>query len=297
MKTLRTLAATLLLAATTSAQAWGDAGHEIVARVADHYLQPAVRTRITALLKTDTTGLTAKDIAAQATWADKYRDSDRNSTKLRYQQTREWHFTDIELGSQREDGDLDAACFGHPPLPAGTAASQGPAHACLLDKLDQFITELGAPGTAPEERLRALQFVLHLVGDLHQPLHSSDDHDRGGNTKNVTAAGLSPGNLHRYWDVEFVRRLGARPPAVARSLIAGITAKERASWAQGRPEDWARDSFGVALRTTYGKLPAPSADGSHALDAAYLAAATKATSLQLSKAGVRLATVLNAAFQ
>lgn len=294
---LRALAAALLLGATASAHAWGDAGHEIVARVADHYLQPAVRARIAALLKTDTTGLAAKDIASQATWADKYRDSDRNSTKLRYEQTREWHFTDIQLNSQREDGDLDAACFGHPPLPAGTPALQGPRHACLIDKLDQFIAELRAPGTPPEERLRALQFVLHLVGDLHQPLHSSDDHDRGGNNKNVTAAGLSPGNLHHFWDTEFVRRLGAKPPVVARSLIARITAKDRAMWADGRPEDWARDTFGAALRTTYGKLPAPSADGSYALDAAYVAAATRATSLQLSKAGVRLAQVLNAALR
>lgn len=294
---LRALAATLLVMVGTSAHAWGDAGHEIVARVADHYLQPAVRERITTLLKSDATGLTANDIAAQATWADKYRDSDRNSTRQRYEQTREWHFTDIQLKSQREDGDVDAACFGHPPLPAGTPAMEGPKHACLIDKLDQFIGELRAPGTAPEARLRALQFVLHLVGDLHQPLHSSDDHDRGGNSKSVTADGLPPGNLHRYWDVEFVRRIGPRPPAVARSLIARITPKDRAMWAAGQPEDWARDTFGVALRTAYGKLPAPAADGSYALDAPYVAAATKATSLQLSKAGVRLAQVLNAALK
>ncbi len=292
---LRACATALLVMVATSADAWGDAGHEIVARVADHYLQPAVRARIAALLKTDTTGLTAKDIAAQATWADKYRDSDRNSTQLRYEQTREWHFTDIQLKSRREDGDVDTACFGHPPLPAGTPALQGPKHACLIDKLDQFIVELRAPGTPPEERLRALQFVLHLVGDLHQPLHSSDDHDRGGNTRNVTAAGFSPGNLHRFWDTEFVRRLGPKPPVVANLLIAKITAKDRAMWVDGSPEDWARDTFGVALRTTYGKLPAPLADGGYALDAAYVAAATRATSLQLSKAGVRLAQVLNTA--
>ena len=294
---LRALAAALLFAVATSAHAWGDAGHEIVARVADHYLQPAVRARIAALLKTDTTGLVSQDIAAEATWADKYRDSDRNSTKLRYEQTREWHFTDIQLKSQREDGDVDSACFGHPPMPAGMPATEGPKHACLIDKLDQFIAELRAPGTSTEERLRALQFVLHLVGDLHQPLHSSDDHDRGGNSKNVSADGLSPGNLHRSWDTEFVRRLGPKPPIVARTLIAKITPKDRAMWAEGRPEDWARDTFGVALRTTYGKLPAPSADGSYALDAAYVAAARKATSLQLSKAGVRLAQVLNAALR
>ena len=81
--------------------------------------------------------------------------------------------------------DIDAACFGRPPLPPRTPASNGPPQACVLDKIIQFITELELPATDPEERLVALKFLLHFVGDMHQPLHSSDHNDRGGNSVKV----------------------------------------------------------------------------------------------------------------
>lgn len=276
-----------------SAWAWGDQGHQIIALVAEPYLKPQVRAKINALLATDTSGLAPTDLAHQATWADKYRDSDRNTTKKRYQQTREWHFVDIELS----DPDVASACFGHPPLPAGTPASAGPSKACLIDKTKQFIAELRDPKTSPTERRLALQFVLHLVGDLHQPLHASDDHDRGGNDKRVTAAGHDPGNLHHYWDTEFVRRLGARPAPVARALLTRISASQRAEWSAGTPTDWARDTFAVSKAHTYGPLPPAGPDGTHALTPAYVAGATRTVSLQLRKAGVRLAWVLNSALR
>src|SRR6202035_2254805 len=131
------------------------------------------------MLAADTDNLTAHDIADEATWADKYRDSDRKGAKERYLATRLWHFVDIELFKP----DLDQACFGRPRLPDGTVASNGPAQACIVDKIEQFTAELADPGTNPEERLLALKFLLHLIGDLHQPLHAADDHDSGGNRK------------------------------------------------------------------------------------------------------------------
>jgi hypothetical protein len=91
--------------------------------------------------------LTAHDIASEATWADKYRDSDRDTTKVRYQATWRWHFVDIELTQP----DLSAACFGRPPLPPGVPASKGPPQACVVDKINQFAAELGDPGTGGSE--------------------------------------------------------------------------------------------------------------------------------------------------
>jgi hypothetical protein len=187
------------------ALAWGDGGHEIIALVAEHYLDPAARAKVATLLAADTDALTDHDIASEATWADKYRDSDRYTTKIRYQATRLWHFVDIELAGPN----LASACFGHPPLAPDVAASMGPPRACVVDKIDQFAAELGNPATPASERLLSLKFLLHLVGDLHQPLHAADDHDAGGNKKLATASGLHSGNLHRYWDMEFVERLGA----------------------------------------------------------------------------------------
>ena len=278
---------------STPAFAWGDAGHQIIALVADRYLLPQVRAQVASMLSHDTSGLVPTDLAHQATWADKFRDSDRNTTQQRYRQTREWHFVDIELA----DGDVAAACHGHPALPAATPASAGPASACLIDKIDQFSAELRDPATAPTERLLALQFLLHLVGDLHQPLHASDDHDRGGNDKLVSAPGLKPGKLHHHWDTEFVRRLGSQPAAVARALVSRTDASQRARWSRGTPTDWARDSFAVSKAHTYAKLPPPGPTGTHALNRAYVDDASATVALQLRKAGVRLAQVLNSALR
>ena len=248
------------------ATAWGDEGHEIIALVAEQYLDPATRSEMGAMLAADTDSLTAHDIVSEATWADRYRDSDRDGVRQRYEGTREWHFIDIELDSPN----LDWACYGHPRLPAEVPASSGPAKACVVDKIEQFRAELGNSATAPAERLVALKFLLHLVGDMHQPLHAADDHDAGGNRKQVTAAGFGARNLHHVWDIEFVERLGSDPKAVAVRLVAGISDEQRQGWSHGTAADWAMESFAVARHSAYGMLPVPGADGVYALPPGYL---------------------------
>jgi hypothetical protein len=245
------------------------------------------------MLAADPDNLTAHDIASEATWADRYRDSDRNGSRQHYAQTRDWHFVNVEL----DDPNLDTACFGHPPLPAATVASNGPAQACLVDKAEQFAAELADPRTDPEERLVALKFVLHLVGDLHQPLHAADDHDAGGNRKRVVAQGFSPGNLHHFWDSEWVRRLGDDPRQVAGVIVAGISNEQRRAWSQGTAADWVMESFEVARKDAYGRLPEPSTRGVYVLDAGYVNAAIRDVRVQLSKAGLRLASLLNRALR
>ena len=163
------------------AVAWGDEGHKVIALIAEHYLDPVVRARVATLLAADTDPLTPHDIASEATRADKYRDSDRDTTKIRHEATWRWHFVDIEL----KQPDLASACFAHPALPPEVPASKGPPQACVVDKIDQLAAELGNPATGASEQLLALKFLLHFVGDLHQPLHASDDHDAGGNKKLV----------------------------------------------------------------------------------------------------------------
>jgi hypothetical protein len=274
-----------------SALAWGDEGHKIIALVADRFLNPAVRDKVAAMLAADPDPLTAHDIASAATWADRYRDSDRNGSRQHYAQTRDWHFVNVELN----DPNLDLACFGHPALPPGAVASNGPAQACIVDKINQFVTELADPRTDPEERAVALKFVLHLVGDLHQPLHAADDHDAGGNRKRVVADGFQPGNLHHFWDVEFVERLGTNPRQVAGAIVAGISDEQRRAWSQGTAADWVMETFAVARKDAYGRLPEPNTKGVYVLDPGYVEAAVQDVRIQLSRAGVRLALVLNKA--
>jgi hypothetical protein len=269
--------------------AWGDQGHQVIGLIAEHYLEPAVRQRVRAMLAGDESGLTTKDIAREATWADKYRDSDRDTTKVRYNRTRNWHFMNLEL----DGANLDRACFGRPVLPPGVEASSGPAEDCVLDKIDEFSAELENPETGARERLVALQFLLHLVGDLHQPLHAADDHDQGGNRKTASAPGIAANTLHHLWDVEFVARLGGGETEIAQRLIGAITPSQRAKWSAGKPEDWARETYSVAQSHAYGLLPVPSTPGHYELPAAYVTDAIAVTSEQLGKAGVRLALMLN----
>ena len=285
------LAAALIAGLPREAAAWSDEGHEIVALVADHFLAPAVRQRVEAQLATDDSELTPHDMPSEATWADKFAQSDRDTTRQRYDATYRWHFVNLELAGP----DLDAACFGHPVAAATTPASQGPAEDCVVDKIKQFEAELAAAGTPPAERLLALKYLLHFIGDLHQPLHAGDDHDTGGGKVKVAADGIEAKNLHIFWDVDAVRQLGSGAGEIAGRLIAGITPEEQQSWCRGSTADWALETFGVARDHAYGRLPPADADGVRQLDAAYRDDAGRVAAAQLAKAGVRLACVLNKA--
>jgi hypothetical protein len=279
----------ILLAASQQALSWGDDGHKAIALIAQQCLTPTAKNQVKAMLAADTDPLTQHDIASEATWADKYRDMD-NRTK-HYDQTQNWHFTDIEI----DKPDLTTACFGRDPLPAGTLASNGPAKACAVDKIEQFETELAAPSTDAEERLFALKFILHFVGDIHQPLHSSDNHDRGGNSVKVIVDGFphkSRDELHGFWDTQFVDAIAAPPAALAKQLLAQITPADASMWAAGSPEDWAMEAFNIARADTYG-VPPLRQDSVQHLDASYVDTAEMDVSLQLSRAGIRLAYVLN----
>ena len=134
--------------------------------------------------------LTAHDIASEATWADEYRNRNIDNSRAL---TSSWHFVDIEI-----DGpNIDQACFDHPE--PDHPASTGPAKDCVVDKIQEFADELANPDTDPEEQVVALKFLLHFVGDLHQPLHAADDHDRGANDKKVSASFLIANRLIFSW--------------------------------------------------------------------------------------------------
>lgn len=279
------LAILLDLAQPQTALAWGDEGHSVVALVAQSFMDPDVHKRVTALLAADTDSLTTHDIASEATWP-KYRDANINGSR---EKTRQWHFVDIEISAPN----FDEACFNHPKVPAGATAADGPAQDCVVDKIEEFAAELADPRTDLEEQVTALKFVLHFVGDVHQPLHSSDNNDRGGNDKRMSANGFKAGNLHHFWDTEFVDQLGPDAKTIASDLIGHITADQQAQWQAGRPADWAQESLTTAKDDAYGQLPTPNVRGSFRLPDEYITMATNDVSLQLSKAGVRLAMILN----
>jgi S1/P1 Nuclease len=264
------------------AAAWGDTGHKVTAILAYQRLTPKAKAQVDALLAADTDTLTPKDFPSRATWADKYRTSHRN--------TANWHFVDIEINNP----DIKAACFNFPPL-GGTLASAGPANDCVVAKLTQFVAELKAPGTPQAEKLLALKFVMHFAGDLHQPLHASDDMDRGGNCIALSPKVGGSNELHGYWDTGVMGPLGGTPTAIAAKLNKTIKASDEANWKKGTYQSWALETFNLAKSDAYNlpSRPTCAAPGSVNLSQAYQAQAQKDVALQLERAGVRMASVLN----
>ena len=274
-----------LLTLPAPAMAWGYEGHEAIAAIAHSLLNPGVRAQVDAILATDTDTLTKPDMISRATWADAWRAAG-------HKETADWHFVDDELNHP----DLATACFGYPG-PA-SPASAGPAQDCVVDKIEEFEAELANPKTDAPERLLALKYLLHFVGDVHQPLHASDNRDRGGNCVTLNLGGSRTVNLHSWWDTTVVQALGTDPITLAATLGEQITPAQKAAWQRGTPKDWATESYGVATSVAY-TLGSPAGCGSDptpiALPSDYEAKAKAAAALQIERAGVRLALLLDRA--
>ena len=249
---------------------WGAEGHKVIALIARAHLTPRAETALDALLAADPDTLTPPDMASRAVWADVWRNSHRD--------TGPWHYADLEIdGSNR----LEDAC------------ARGD---CLVDRLEAFETVLANPAAAQASRITALKFVLHLAGDLHQPLHMADNHDRGGNCLTVSADGGEP--LHRYWDVDVVEAAGTDAKSLAAALAARIRPAQTRAWSQGSIRDWALETHQIAKRVAYALKAAPGcAQGANPADLppGYAEAADRQALEQLEKAGVRLALLLNRA--
>lgn len=279
------LVAAFAAALPTPAVGWGYKGHQVVADIARAELTPAVRAKVDAILATDTDPLTEHDMASESTWADAYRSHG-------HRETAQWHFVDTEVDGS---ADLDAACFNHPAVT--NPASAGPAQNCVVDKVREFSAELAAPATMPAERLLALKYLIHFIGDLHQPLHASDNHDHGGNCVLISLGGPRTQNLHAYWDTAVVDAVGSNPATVATVLRSHITSAQRVQWERGDATGWAQEAFAVARAVAYtiNSQPGCGDTAPIALPAGYDVKAQAAAAVQLDRAGVRLALVLNRA--
>ena len=259
--------------------AWDDEGHRVIAEIATHYLSTAALAKAHNLLDDDTDTLTAKDIPSAATWADKIQDRRSNN----------WHFANIDATRPN----IPAACFGQPPLPNGTPASKGVEQDCVIDKVNQFADELADPNTSRNEKILALKFLLNLVADLHQPLRVADEGDSHGMKTAMVTKNTTPGDLFSFWDRVLVAQLGADPKAVAQKLTDGISEYDRAAWTSGGPHLWALEAHQLGVDSAYGMVGNQDVRGNSVLTDEDVVKATKVASTQLSRAGVRLAFILN----
>lgn len=275
-------AATLLIAAMPApAFAWGSEGHVLVAAIARSRLTPETLAKVDAILGADKDQRTPSDMS-RSDWADVWRERG-------HRETAPWHYADIEL----DHPDFDAARYGHPA--SARPASDGPVEACVVDRTQAFATELGDPATAPAERILALKYVLHFMGDLHQPLHIADNHDHGGNCITIALGGPRTVNLHGYWDTVVVGELGKH----ARGHPRPPDQRHYAS-ARGDVTSWGKETNAVAVSVAY-SVPTPPRCERHmaplTLPSWYDERAQAVAATQLERAGVRLAVVLERALE
>ena len=249
----------ILLAFPLPAYAWGPEGHEVIARIAADNLSPAAHLRISQMLGGDAPDLMVLD----SNWADEIR-ADRP-------QTTNWHFVNIEIGSKGYDPHRDCARDD-----------------CVVGQINHDLAVLRDPNGQHAAKLEALRFLIHFVGDLHQPLHAADRHDKGGNNQIVFLNGKRT-NLHRVWDEDVVGALGPDPGAAAGSIEEGLSQQDKTKMAAGTPADWANESFAIAAKEIYARIPR----GQVRLPRDYKSREKPIVRLQLARAGIRLAMLLN----
>ncbi|MBP6442377.1 MAG: S1/P1 nuclease [Gemmatimonadales bacterium] len=258
------LAVVLLLGAASSARAdhddlfWGQLGHRIIARVAAARLTPAARLAVRDLIPGET-------LASVASWADSIRPS--------RPETGPWHYVNIPI--------WDSIYRPKTVCPDGT---------CVIAMLEKEIAILRDRTKPRSERAEALKWVVHLMGDMHQPLHVGDRGDRGGNDVKLTWAGKA-WTLHSLWDTGLLVATGV--PEERFVVEIGRTLDQRgdlATLTRGSIVDWAMESHDVARDVAYPFLPT-----SLDVDPSYLAKVRVILEDRVLRASVRLAKVLNEA--
>jgi nuclease S1 len=189
-----------------------------------------------------------------------------------------WHYISIPISLDTpSDSDIEKVCR----------------NACVVDKINAYGALLAARSTSKSARLQALSFVVHFIGDVHQPLHAAvRDNDAGGNAEHVSIGGQST-VLHHAWDEELVSEIDTDPQALAQDLKVEITMAFDEP--KGQPNDWTRQSFAYAKSVAYpGVPPANGTQVVATLDASYQNRAHPVIRLQIARAGVRLADFITA---
>ena len=275
MKTVMSAAAVAIVIATSSVIGWSGQGHRLVGLIAAERLTPQARAEVRRLLD----GHTLADVA---NWADTIR-SDQ-------QQTYGWHFLNIPPGASGYDRDRDC------PRAAGVAEGSRSDRwrDCAVDRILFWEQRLADVSLDRADRATALKFLVHFVGDLHQPFHTLGV-GRGGNDVNVRVFGDAncaeagqkpfPCNLHAVWDGWLIARRNLDDRAYVARLQKLIVDKRLGSQPAGTPATWAEQSWRLAKEA----LVTPGAN----IDEAYYQRNIAVIDVQIALAGVRLAAVLN----
>lgn len=237
---------------------YGVLGHRVIARVAAARISPLTRTRLQPYLG-------AKTLAEVSTWGDEIR-GQRPSTGP-------WHYVNIPI--------TDSIYRQNRHCP----------NQCIIKALETQLRILENRMTPRAARAEALKWVVHLVGDLHVPLHVGDRGDRGGNDLQVRFERRRL-SLHSFWDGPVLQSMGLSENAMVSRIEQQLRSRSDVTMiASGTITRWAMETHRVARDVAYRRL----ADNL-VIDDAYLSAAHPAAEELLLRAGVRLAALLDGAF-
>jgi len=272
------------------ARAWGNKGHRIVAQIAEERLSPLTRAEVQRLL------LDGKySLADISSCADVVRDQRPGHLRPEDEYCRDlagpltgdtgpWHYIDLPVSN-----------YEH------SIARYCPDGNCIVAKIEGFARKL-ATASSDAERRQALVFLVHFLGDIHQPLHCSERAcDRGGNSERVNFP--FPGqdrpnvSLHHVWDIDLL------DVAMSGGDIAGpVDAEQARRWEHASAEDMAWEGRHLAAKNAYRNIPPgnfclnpPPQTPVVTLSAKYEQEGSKIVREQLQKGGVRLAAMLEAA--
>lgn len=258
MKIIKTILSVALAMGSLSAFGWGQKGHDVTASIAESNLTPTSLENITELLD-------GKSIVYWANWLD------NASHTPEYAYSKTWHYKNIDHGVKYEEAPLHA-------------------DGDIVSAIYQQVYILQDPESNRNDKQLALKILVHLMGDLHQPMHMGHASDLGGNRWTVNYFGRD-NNLHSVWDssvpesahkwtyTEWNDQINRATPEIKNAVIAN-----------GSPEKWGKETFEIC-KEVYAKTP----QGSK-ISYDYVANWAPVVENQFLKGGLRLADLLNTIF-
>ena len=279
MTRMITLFLTLIsVSIATPASAYWEYGHETIGEIAYRNITPETRRAVDALLHQskllETPNCKAGTIEQAAIWADCIK-----TLGPRFSYAYNWHYQNVNIC---KPFDLKGPC------------KDGN---CVSAQIERDVKLLKDKSVPVRERVQALAFLIHFVGDLHQPLHAGDRGDLGGNQVLAAYGDYAPEklNLHSIWDGYLAERAISTPPSPVRLYSAA----ERAELQLGSVEDWSHESWQVAHDVAYASALGGDACGPEPkrakLDQPTIARILPAAKLEVERGGLRLAKLLDEA--
>lgn len=250
----------LAVAALTVGQcnAWGKKGHDVTACIADHHLTAKTRACVAEALD-------GYSIVYWANWLD---DASNNIKGYEYSKT--WHYKDIDEGNTVE---------------TQTPAKDGD----VVRAITEQVAKLRTHKLSHDEEALALKMIVHLVGDMHQPMHMGRTSDLGGNTLKVKCFGREV-NLHSVWDTQLVDGIHDWSYSEWQDQLDRCSESKVAEISAGSPETWQSETAALAAKV-YEATPA-----GYNVSYSYLTNWRTTVEQQLLKGGLRLAALLNSIY-